>query len=115
MNFKPIILSQKMNRRDSNFLKTIKSVVSLFGLMIAFMVSQPDWVAAQETGSVLIENGTVITIAGENLANTDVLVEDGIITEIGENLDVPRGVDRIDATDKFVMPGIIVHILTSTV
>ena len=107
MNFKPNILSQKMNRRDSNFLKTIKSVVSLFGLMIAFMVSQPDWVAAQETGSVLIENGTVITIAGENLANTDVLVEDGIITEIGENLDVPRGVDRIDATDKFVMPGII--------
>lgn len=107
MNFKQNILSEVMNRRNSNFWNRIKSIVSLFGLIIAFMITQANQAVAQETGSVLIENGTVITITGENLENTDVLVEEGIITEIGEDLDAPRGVDRIDATDKYVMPGII--------
>lgn len=107
MNFKQNILSKGMNRRKSNYRKMIKSVVCLFGLMIALTITQADQAVAQGTGSVLIENGTVITVTSENLKNTDVLVEDGIITEIGEDLDAPRGVDRIDATDKYVMPGII--------
>ncbi len=62
---------------------------------------------AQETGSVLIENGTVITITDGNKANTDVLIEDGIITEIGQDLSAPSGVNTVDASGKFVMPGII--------
>jgi imidazolonepropionase-like amidohydrolase len=107
MNFKQNILSEGMNRRNSDYWKMMKSVFGLLGLMIVFISTQFDQAVAQETGSVLIENGTVITITGENLENTDVLVEDGIITEIGEDLDAPRGVDRIDTTDKYVMPGII--------
>lgn len=62
---------------------------------------------AQEKGSVLIENGTVITITDGELENTDVLVEDGIITRIGQNLSAPRGVETVDATGKYVMPGIV--------
>lgn len=84
-----------------------KSITGLFTLMLLLLFTQVDNAAAQQTGSVLIENGTVITITGENLENTDVLVEDGIITGIGEGLDAPRRVKRIDATGKYVMPGII--------
>lgn len=62
---------------------------------------------AQETGSVLIKNATVITITNGELENTDVLIRDGKITRIGENLSAPRGVETIDATGKFVSPGII--------
>lgn len=62
---------------------------------------------AQEKGSVLIKNGTVITIANGNMENTDVLVRDGIITNVGKNLSAPRGVETVDATGKYVMPGII--------
>ncbi|MEL7834705.1 amidohydrolase family protein [Fodinibius sp. Rm-B-1B1-1] len=62
---------------------------------------------AQDKGSVLIENGTVITITDGNKANTDVLIEDGIITEIGQDLSAPRGVETVDASGKYVMPGII--------
>jgi imidazolonepropionase-like amidohydrolase len=62
---------------------------------------------AQEKGSVLIKNGTVITITDGNKPNTDVLIENGIITEIGKNLDAPRGVETVNATGKYVMPGII--------
>lgn len=62
---------------------------------------------AQEKGSVLIQNGTVITITDGEKENTDVLIEDGIITGIGENLSAPNGVETVDATDKYVMPGIV--------
>ena len=62
---------------------------------------------AQDRESVLIQNGTVITIADGNKADTDVLIEDGIITEIGKDLSAPRGVRTIDAKGKYVMPGII--------
>lgn len=62
---------------------------------------------AQETGSVLIKNGTVITITKGNKADTDVLIEDGIITKVGKNLSAPRGVKTVDAEGKYVMPGII--------
>lgn len=62
---------------------------------------------AQEKGSVLIQNGTVITIANGDMEDTDVLIEDGIITRIGKDLSAPRGVTTVDASGKYVMPGII--------
>lgn len=58
-------------------------------------------------GSILIKNATVITITGGNLENADVLVQDGIIKKIGTEIKAPNGVETIDATGKFVMPGII--------
>ena len=64
-------------------------------------------VAQTPSGDVLIKNGTVITIANGTLENTDVLVRDGKIRRIGKNLNTPRGVMEVDATGKFVMPGII--------
>ncbi|MDX1671545.1 MAG: amidohydrolase [Balneolaceae bacterium] len=64
-------------------------------------------VDAQEKGSVLIRNGTVITITNGNMPNTDLLIENGVITDIGQNLDAPRGIETVDATGKYVMPGII--------
>lgn len=62
---------------------------------------------AQEKGSVLIQNGTILTVTDGVMKNADVLIEDGIITEIGEGLNAPRGVETVDATGKYVMPGII--------
>lgn len=62
---------------------------------------------AQPTGSVHIKNATVITVTGETLENTDILVRNGIITQIGTSLQTPGGVDAVDGTGKFVMPGII--------
>ncbi len=60
-----------------------------------------------QKGDVLIKNGTVITITDGTKENTDVLVRDGKIQRIGKNLRTPRGVTEIDASGKFVMPGII--------
>lgn len=59
-----------------------------------------------ERGSVLIKNGTVLTVTKGTQAGTDVLVKDGKIAAIGKNL-VAAGVKEIDATGLYVMPGII--------
>ncbi|MEL6869079.1 MAG: amidohydrolase [Pseudomonadota bacterium] len=56
---------------------------------------------------VLIRNATVLTGTGEQLANTDVLLLDGRIERVGRKLAAPRDGVVIDATDKFVTPGII--------
>ncbi|WP_443092782.1 amidohydrolase [Chryseolinea sp. T2] len=62
---------------------------------------------AQNTGTVLIKGGTVITVTKGTLENTDVLVRDGKIAQIGKSIAAPANSTTIDATGMFVMPGII--------
>lgn len=59
------------------------------------------------SGDLLIRNGTVLTITKGTLDQTDILIEHGKITGIGKNLKAPKGIREVDATGKFVMPGII--------
>lgn len=63
--------------------------------------------AAQTSGDLLIRNGTVLTITAGTLENTDVLIQDGKITAIGTSLPSENGVRELDASGKYVMPGII--------
>ena len=63
--------------------------------------------AQVDKGDVIIKNGTVITITKGILENTDVLIQNGKITRIGENLRTPSGAKEVDATGMHVMPGII--------
>lgn len=61
--------------------------------------------------------GTVLTMAGapEGPATTEtltatvatVLIQDGLILEIGPDLELPPGTNEIDMTGRFVMPGLI--------
>lgn len=56
---------------------------------------------------MLIKNATIMTVTGGTLTNTDLLLQGGKIARIGKNLDAPAGTTTIDATGKFVTPGII--------
>lgn len=53
--------------------------------------------------SMLIRGGTVVT--AEQTFRADVYCEKGVITAMGENLEVPMGSEVIDAIDQYVMPG----------
>lgn len=57
---------------------------------------------------VLVKGGTVLSLDRSvgNLVAADVLVEDGIVTEVGPSLRA-RGADTIDASDSIVMPGFV--------
>jgi imidazolonepropionase-like amidohydrolase len=63
--------------------------------------------AQVERGNVLIRGGTVITVTKGTLEDSDVLITDGKISQVGKNLAAPSGYKVIDAKGRFVMPGII--------
>ena len=64
--------------------------------------------ATRTGGDVLIRNATVLTMAQPGmLEHTDILVRDGLIAQIGRGLGAPGGTVAVDATDAWVMPGII--------
>ena len=76
-------------------------IAAFFGLGV--LVAQ----AQIQKGNLLIKNATVLTVTKGNLESSDVLVQNGIITQIGKNLTAPAGVSTLDATGKYLMPGII--------
>ncbi len=61
----------------------------------------------QTGGSVLVKGATVLTATGKTLPNHSILVKNGTITAIGPDLMAEAGMLVIDATGRFVMPGII--------
>jgi imidazolonepropionase-like amidohydrolase len=56
---------------------------------------------------IAIVNGKVLTITKGSLEKGTVLVENGRIAAVGEQVDVPEGAQVIDAAGKVVMPGLI--------
>jgi imidazolonepropionase-like amidohydrolase len=62
---------------------------------------------AQARPDVLIRNATILTASRGTLENSDLLIRDGKIARIGKNLTAGAGATIIDATGKFVSPGII--------
>lgn len=81
----------------------MKNIVNTLLLFVIFSVGTK----AQENGSVLIQNATLMTITDDIIENGDILILDGVITEIGTDLSAPSGVPVVDGTGKYVMPGII--------
>ena len=59
------------------------------------------------SGATLIRNATILTVTRGTLSGTDLLIQNGKIAQIGKNLAAPAGATVIDATGKFLMPGII--------
>ena len=63
--------------------------------------------------TIAITGGTVLTAVGEtSIANGTVIIRDGRITAVGAGLAVPAGATVIDATGKFVTPGLITAMST---
>ena len=63
--------------------------------------------------TIAITGGTVLTAVGEtSIANGTVIIRDGRITAVGAGLLVPAGATVIDATGKFVTPGLITAMST---
>lgn len=67
----------------------------------------PSLVFGQAKGDILIKNATVMTASAGTLLATDILVQNGKIARIGKGLTAGAGVKTIDATGKYVTPGII--------
>ena len=56
---------------------------------------------------VLLQHATVLTGTGTRLDDADVLMRDGRIVAVGTDVEAPADAVRVDATGKWVTPGII--------
>ncbi|MEO6702438.1 MAG: amidohydrolase [Jatrophihabitantaceae bacterium] len=61
----------------------------------------------QQTGSVAIVGGYVVPIEGEPIENATVVITDGKITAVGAKARIGKGIEVVDATGKWVLPGFI--------
>ena len=84
----------------------MKRVFTLFTFLLV-LVAAADSVSAQARGEVLIKNATVMTAVRGTLEGTDILIRDGKIVRIGKGLTAGAGAATLDATGKYVTPGII--------
>src|SRR5512132_2418129 len=63
---------------------------------------------AQRTpDEILIRNATVLTVTRGTIENADVLIRRGKIAGVGKNLKASANARVIDATSKYVLPGIV--------
>src|SRR5258708_7254860 len=65
--------------------------------MIAFLLAQ----------TIAITGGTVYPVSGPKIEHATVLIRDGHIVAVGANVTVPADATKIDATGKWVTPGLI--------
>jgi imidazolonepropionase-like amidohydrolase len=64
-------------------------------------------VAGEAQGTFVIRGGTVVPVTGPRITNGTVVLQNGRITAVGSNVQVPAGATEIDATGMFVYPGLI--------
>src|SRR5688500_15977595 len=83
------------------------SLRSLRGRLVLFLLMPTAAMAADR--EILIRNATVLTITGGRIENGSVLIRGSKIAAVGPASDVsaPAGAQVIDATGKYLMPGII--------
>ena len=86
--------------------KHIRYVVPmlLFVLISLMFVISP--LSADEAVTA-IRGGDLYTITGEIIKNGTILIKDGKISDIGQNIEIPKKAKVIDASGKVVMPGLV--------
>lgn len=57
--------------------------------------------------TLAITGGRVFPVSGPPIDNGTVLIRDGRIVAVGRDVEIPQGAERIDATGRWVTPGII--------
>lgn len=81
--------------------------IALALAVVASSASAQGRAASPSAPPMIIRNATVMTVTKGTQQNTDILIQNGKIAQIGKNLSAPAGTTVIDGTGKYVMPGII--------
>ena len=80
--------------------------LSQFSLVLALLCLASAETLANERVTV-IRAGTVVTGTGETLSPGEVVIEDGKITLVGSQLEIPDNAKIIDARNQTLMPGLV--------
>jgi imidazolonepropionase-like amidohydrolase len=65
------------------------------------------WSTFAQTATIAIVGGTVYPVSGSRIERGTVLIRDGRITSVGADITVPADAQRIDASGRWITPGLI--------
>ena len=77
-----------------------RKIISMFAVLLLF-------VASGLAKDLALKGGTVLTVTKGTIENGTVLIQKGKIIAVGKDISIPSGIEIIDCTGKYVMPGII--------
>lgn len=89
------------------------SLLTLMLLTVAAVAQQESTWARQPAATapihneLLIKGGTILTVTHGRIENGSIYIKDGKIVAVGKDVSAPASATVIDASGKFVMPGII--------
>ncbi len=87
--------------KNSGSRRRLRGALAALGTALA-LVANP---AAAQT--LAITGGRVFPVSGPPIGNGTVLIRDGKIAAVGTNVEVPAGAQRVDATGKWITPGLV--------
>ncbi len=74
-------------------------------LVVFILLAGVEVIEAADT--ILIKNGTIVPVKGGSNITGDLLIENGKIIKIGTRIQAPAGAKVIDASGKYVYPGLV--------
>ncbi|HEX6809783.1 MAG TPA: amidohydrolase family protein [Gemmatimonadaceae bacterium] len=84
---------------------TSRTLSCLAALCAAAVIAPVSTLAAQ---TIAITGGKVYPVSGPPIENGTVLIKDGKIVAVGANVTVPSDAEKVDASGKWVTPGLVV-------
>ncbi|MEZ5358304.1 MAG: amidohydrolase family protein [Candidatus Zixiibacteriota bacterium] len=97
----------KTNRLNRQRIRTALFICAIILFCTSFIYGHDYVPGAPQSHPVLLKGGTVFTITGGVLENTDILFVDGRIVQIAKNITAPDNTEVIDISGKSVYPGLI--------
>jgi len=94
-----------MNIRYRHFSIRQKFYTAAISVLIAALLVPS--VAAEETSVVAVKAGTIYPVTSSPIKDGIILIRDGRIDAVGQNLEIPDDAEIIDAAGKVVIPGLI--------
>lgn len=88
-----------------NFTKRMAAIFVV--TLLVCSVLYPQIPAPEQRNPVAITGATIYTISGEVIENGTLIFEDGKITALGQDVEIPDGAEEYDATGKFIYPAFI--------
>ena len=92
-------------------MKKRKQVFNIIGILFIAIIIHATSIIHSTFGAgqrvIAIKGGTVLTMAGSSIPNGIVLIKGAKIEAVGTDVKIPSDAEIVDATGKFVMPGII--------
>lgn len=86
-------------------IKLVARIFSLLLIVVTFVIQAQS--SKGKYGSFALTNATIETITNGTITNGTVLIRDGRIAEVGNNITVPQGFEVIDCSGLKIYPGMI--------